>query len=372
MRSFRSYLNRTRIFTVTTMTALGCVSTSTKYEVDALTPFLSVSPISTPTKALVGKDTSASDVFKFYCRDGKQIKALTKTIKGVISASPPGVPVDQAAKRNKLASEEMRAIAKNYFLAQCGGTPWNGGSALIAARRFHSPKDYVAHFKGPTTIPLRVTLKNPAMLVDFENAAEPSILGHIHVGDGSAFTWEQRKTIAGGLRSEGEIVSKIRPNALVPTNSFECSLGYAFMGIQSTTPLQAYDVRGSDRKPTTIYPLRPAAQLETTLFRQTYTMLIPSDVQSRIFGNVLRQEVAGVPDYGDAIDLFFVKRDGSFDLSAAADAHNRERLWNTYIKSMTTLKESETDDPQVVMYQVGLDLAPFCAYGRPVADLMTK
>ena len=82
-------------------------------------------------------------------------------------------------------------------------------------------------------------------------------------------------------------------------------------------------------------------------------MLIPEATQQQLF----KQKT------------YFLKEDGSFNLSDAI--HNRKKIWDDYIAAQTSLKESQTDDPQIIDFEVELNLTAFCSYGRFVGDLVT-
>ena len=102
-----------------------------------------------------------------------------------------------------------------------------------------------------------------------------------------------------------------------------------------------------------LYPLYPVIPFETEFLPRHFTMLIPEATQNDLFEK----------------RTYFLKDDGSFNLSAAIS--ERDRLWEAFINGQTSLKESQTDDPQVIDFEVELNLDIFCSYGRLVSDLVT-
>jgi hypothetical protein len=52
--------------------------------------------------------------------------------------------------------------------------------------------------------------------------------------------------------------------------------------------------------------------------------------------------------------------------------NDSQHLWRQYFDHMTSVKEANTDNPQIVRFEATLDLAPFCSFARPVADLVSK
>ena len=117
----------------------------------------------------------------------------------------------------------------------------------------------------------------------------------------------------------------------------------------------------------TFFPLTPSFQLEASEFRRFFTMLIPPEEQAKLFRERRNK-------YGTTVTHserpFGVNDQGV--LAASTAIEDQEPIWRSYFASFTNVKESVTDDPYVINFQVELDLNPFCAYGRNTADLMSK
>lgn len=49
-----------------------------------------------------------------------------------------------------------------------------------------------------------------------------------------------------------------------------------------------------------------------------------------------------------------------------------KKIWAAYLDEFTRYKEAQSTDPQIINYEVELDLKEFCKYGRPINDLLSK
>lgn len=51
---------------------------------------------------------------------------------------------------------------------------------------------------------------------------------------------------------------------------------------------------------------------------------------------------------------------------------DRAKAFDEVIKRFTTVKSEQSDDPNVINYQLDFDYGLFCAYGRPLKDVLSK
>jgi hypothetical protein len=301
------------------------------------------------------------ELFSFYCKSGRQDKPLLRNIKAVISKPPKGITIDEAAKRDQLVLAELREIVQSYYSI---GLSWHSGlirkkGSNLVATRSKSPDEFVKYFKGQAPDFIRNGARSNAsypVIIGFEDLKESLILGTLPL---AAFSQAM---------GPNNLLTN-RPDDSVRIIHYTGAIDWGFMGVLSLESLEVSGNAKDERGPfphEPIHPLTPVLPLESHVFVSVYTMLIPGDVQNKIFAKYLREDSTfKLPSNGA-----FIKDDGTFDISSAV--RSRDSLWELYIKAMTSVKEAQTDDPQIILYQVSLDLNPFCAYGRPIKDMITN
>lgn len=336
MRLFRSYSIRTKIY-LNTLLLTGCaLQTGGIYKQAELEPFEEIKTYVTPHEktldAIVGRgDPMSADprrVFDHYCANGRNQRPLETTIRAVLPRLPKGVALDVASSAQQDIYKYFRNLVKNYYNQSLyedtlGNKKLPNSNVVFAIKEptldgiTSLAKDTRANDKTPLTL-LSINGHNTLLLGMMKL---PTYARSYYSGsENGLFQWRE---------SQGEP-----------------ALGSALDVIFPKRPI--LDDRGQQ-----IYPVYPALPFEIIFLQKYFTMLIPKETQQQMFGD----------------DEFFLHKDGSFDLGAATQ--RRASIWNAYVASQTSLKEAQTDDPQIIDFQVKLDLNLFCRYGRIVSDLLT-
>lgn len=315
----------------------GCISQSSGiYRQVEAEPFREVQSYFTPhDKSLMpiigDRDPMTADprrVFEYYCSGGRSQRPLETTIRAVLPRAPKGVAIDAASSLQQELYEYFRLFAKNYYKASIyeddSRNQKLSGSPLAYAMKEPSMESCVALAKET-----RVNEKVPFTLLSV-NGTNTLLLGAMRMPIYS------RSSYSG---SEAGLFQWRKASGEPPQHN---SIDVIF----PSRPM--FDDQGQK-----IYPVYPTLPFEVLFFQKYFTMLIPAETQQQLFqGNT-----------------FFLRDDGSFDLGKATQ--RRAAVWEAYVGTQTSLKEAQSDDPQIVDFQVKLDLNLFCRYGRVVSDLLT-
>lgn len=268
-------------------------------------------------------------VFNFYCSKGKQQRAIRTPIRAVLPRAPKGVAIDKAAELREKIYVAFRDLAKSFYAP----------AIYEKAPRTLNDDSKNFHFYGLREASGSEFVKSSKEL----RLSQDLPITYLHL-DGSPTVYLAMASLPTFTTVD---YSGSQPGMFQIRESKEQAPNYA--GIDVVFPKRSF--RDQDGK--ALYPLYPTLPFETEFFSMHFTMLIPAATQQQIFGN----------------SSYFLKEDGSFDFTSAIN--NRERLWQDYIVAQTSLKESQSDDPQIIDFEVELNLSAFCAYGRLVSDLVT-
>lgn len=316
----------------------ACVSTSPGiYLQEDRTPLHVVRSYHTPlhkelSNLIKNNDPMRADprkVFNLYCSKGKPQRAIRTPIRVVLPRAPKGVAIDQAAELREKIYLTFRDMAKSFYAP----------ATYEKAVRAQSNETKNIQFYGLRSASASEFINDAKELRLSKNL--PVTYLHIH---GSPTIYLAMVSLPSFTTTNylGSL-----PGMFQIKESKDQSPIYG--GIDVVFPKRLF--RDEDGK--AIYPLYPALPFETEFFPMHFTMLIPDTTQQQIFGG----------------NRYFLKSDGSFDFTSAIS--NRERLWQDFVVAQTSLKESQTDDPQIVDFEIELNLSAFCAYGRLISDLVT-
>ncbi|MBM4253386.1 MAG: hypothetical protein FJ146_15565 [Deltaproteobacteria bacterium] len=273
--------------------------------------------------------TDPRKVFSLYCNNGKPKRKLTTKIKAVLPKPPKGIVIDKAAEVREAIYRGFRDIVKSFYRwdSYADATSKDRGDHLSP---FYALTDTSAdHFvkmakdnryNDDLQVSLLAIHGQPTLLLATSSVPTYKTVTY----SGSQPGMFQVKTTTEKAQNHGAI------DLVFPKRPWR-------------------DVEGK-----ALFPLYPVIPFETMYFPRYFTMLIPEATQQQLFD---RQS-------------YFLRDDGSFNLSAAIQ--DRYKLWDDYIVAQTSLKESQTDDPQIIDFEVDLNLSAFCNYGRLIDDLVTN
>jgi len=321
----------------------GCISTSggtyRAAEVrGALSKVTWVTPVSDEMKTAQQFDRvlhSPQETLKLYCSNGKPRRSWNLPIRAIVPRPPAGIPIDQASEIKGRVYQAFRNIIGPAIFIDEPAPLVSGAIEVTAAARVVAvstadPETVLAKFRET-----RLSENATTLMVGYDGQ-RGLFLGVIdakefaieRIGSPAEDKWKL-KGVAGGTRHNPSLMG-----AVWADRRFKSAEG---------------DV---------IYPVYPAGVLEAGLLPMHFTMLVPPGVQKKYFAEL-------TPERG-----FFIREDGTFDLGDAVGS--RQRLWNAYFNKAVVVEEAQTSDPDVVQFNVRMDLDLFCAYARPVQDLLTK
>lgn len=314
---------------------------------------------------------SPAGAFNHYCTSGRQIRDLTTHLQAVLPKLPPNIPLDRAAQYSVKILKIMRDTAQRYYLI--------------------SPESrmYVRYLIAKYS-----TVKSYKMIDDQKQDAIPPIIGMDKTSHESYLNLFKVNPIPESnlpvkhtrefLRDAKATIIQVDSDhpilvGLVPLPHYQVYNPYRdFRGIGLGDRLTidnidgfAYGVVGSPSKKKLstnneaqpeIFPIMRGFPLEPNLFSGYFTMLIPSEVQNKIWNKSNTRRYWRTN--------YFIKWDGSYDLEEAINS--RRQIFNQYIERFTTVKEAQSEDPQIIDFHVTLDLQVFCQYAKPVEDLVSK
>jgi len=372
-------------------------------------PYVQLNNANSPNEKLVEalsiKKAKPKEYFNLYCQSGKQKRALKTKIKAVLPKAPSGMMLDEAAKFDKTVHDKADAIVSNYYLIGHGSKyetkqeiqPINykinrtlAKTAHFSASSFKTFDQHVKYFKSPldarqSANPVELDsddrdsegdvecggkcppVRACPVVVSFSERGKPILLGFKHL-------------LGAKIENSGgtDLYDKPeRKNIHVDIQEPDCG----FIGEVDTKGLKSTNMQ-------TVYPIKPLVPFEPRFFSSSFTMLMPLKVQRTVWANGSKEKLKNLPNYATAseeqranafreIDQkindwqgFFVNEDGTFNISDAVK--ERSDLWQEYIQTFTNVKRSQSADPQIIDYEVSLDLNVFCAYGRPISDFITK
>lgn len=374
MKRFRLFSIKNSLLIASLMVVLSCVSKSGLRKDDFIA-YQGSQWFYSPQEKIIdkrcGSKCKPQDLLGIYCRKGKQIRPLVTRFEAIVSQPPKGMAVDDAGELREQVHIVLRDIIKDYYRWGLRPRKYFMIPPNPDGMPTYSPKNiFGLPFNDQES--LRQYLKesrintdrvNPILIAD-RQGKKPILLSLVRLPIYGAW---------GGSGKDDYVIGEERP----PYSPY---YGEMVFGEPSEKPFVVHSKDSSYRRQSTgniIYPLRLMVPLEPAAFWLSYTMLIPLDVQKKIFDlNGLRtstcEEGRCLADYkgNDRSNGFFVNSDGTFDIRNAI--RDREELWDVYIQHFIKLKEAQTADPQIVKYEVSLDLNPFCAYGRAVEDLLSK
>lgn len=93
-----------------------------------------------------------------------------------------------------------------------------------------------------------------------------------------------------------------------------------------------------------------------------YTILAPKEVIEKITDTEF--------DSSNLHSSLILNENGEVDISKAIN--NKDRLWKSYVRKFSSIKEAAEDNSQKSTVELSLDLNVFCRYGRKIVDVQSQ
>lgn len=275
-------------------------------------------------------------IFNFYCSQGHQTRALKTKIHAVISRPPTGAPVDEAAliqsKKRQLIQDQIQNFYRTLFLED--GLTRSGFGQETELNEFFateakSNSEFIAKSKTPT------------------EACDSGCVSIV------SFDQDFQLILSFGLRRYQ--TQYVREKFLIPKYLL-VGTDTNLSGFVSANKQTVNAFTSSSAEEATEHRTMTDLYFIEKILAQKFTMLIPAAVQESIFGS----------------PKFFISNADQFSIRESIDSSQLKKLWSAYLSKFTTYKESQSPDPQILDYEVELDLKPLCSYGRAIDDLISK
>lgn len=282
---------------------------------------------------------SPGEILNHFCSSRKPRHSWNLPIRAIVPKPPAGIPIDRASTVNRDVYKLYRQLIGSILFRDESFGPLEIHTSnqrkedrLASIKTLDSPEEnrFIEDLRQT-----RLSGNLTTVLVAFDGSHEMT-LGMIQTGD-----YEPSRS---GI-AESDRWSIGKPNPRKKDNNAIAGVVWRHRAFK-------------DEAGKMVWPIHPAGILEAGLLPYHFTMLIPPAVQREFFGS-------DMPNSG-----FFIKPDGTYDLGQAIE--HRRKIWNAFFEKSVSVDEAQTDDPSTIQFNLKLNLEVFCAYARPVKDLLTR
>lgn len=311
----------------------------------------------------------------FYCNKDQQIRRYTLLLKLVIPKLPDGISLEEANKN----IIDYKKWAKDHI-----------GDILRETANFENP--VVSNIKAPIFRASQATAANMITVLKkeksrccarpqyFYTSPKESLFVHMtsvrqdydyaYSDEYGIYEWSSRNYSEFPPKSQAGAIGETLGES--PITFFDKTrllvTGYGQETIKSP---EDYVRRLSDvgKKDYPIYRVSHPISLEPYLMINGFTLLVPREVQEKLSWGRSKYNIEN--DYEQESQVFFgVKSNDEFSTEQAL--LDRQEIWKKYFQSFATVEEFPTKDPQIIQYEIKVDLNPFCKYARTINSLQTQ
>ncbi len=355
----------------------------------------------------IQKAETTKDIQSLYCSGDKQSQALRFNAVGVLPAPARGTPADQAAEIQKGQREFLRNMAKYFFLY--GSLP--RGSSL-------DPRNFYRLYQNPHEgrntgrLETRLTVLPTDHPRTFIEGIKNTPFGDCYdFSEGRQEDWykgcptfvyfSEPRTLVMTITGLPTLRPQESANLFSGTRYFLKSyqqsrpyrLGNVFVTVADKKTIRLADdpnfsdielqsslllnseglKKAKNQIPSIdIYSVKDIVPSEGPTFLQNYTMLIPLEIQKKVFSIEWDEtEVSRLYPEDDFPVGYYLKADKkTFNLKKAIEW--RHIVWEAYLDRFTSVEESSGEDPQEMKFEVNVDLNLFCKYGQPISNLQSR
>ncbi|MEK7066091.1 MAG: hypothetical protein AAB965_00795 [Patescibacteria group bacterium] len=108
--------------------------------------------------------------------------------------------------------------------------------------------------------------------------------------------------------------------------------------------------------------------------RDSFTFNFPQSVMDNAFKDTIENSyfLKECTDASDSNNGGYISLDENCKFRASKAISDRERAWASYLKRFTSVAEAPGKTPNVLLFNVKLDLAHFCSYGLSIESLKVR
>lgn len=250
-------------------------------------------------------------VFSFYCSNGIQKRKLLTKIQAVISAPPKGISLDKAIVIQNQKQENLISFIKLFYRNIFLKDVWTKSGIGLETEQseFFTVRSTESELYPYSTTP-------SLLLKSSDDKALNLVFGLPHFTiqyDSKKFFIPKYFIVGNGGHKSGFVM--ITSNTI---NAYENSNSESSEPFNTTTDLQLIEA----------------------VLTNTFTIL-PED-------------------------------ENLFSTQNLTSEKNLAAIWEHYLIQNTSYKEAQTSDPNIIRYEISLDLNGFCKRARPITDLLSK
>ncbi len=292
------------------------------------------------TPAAISKDTkagseTAKDWYKRFCANGKPIRKYGYKVKVIIPSSQVGMVTTEAARERSQWDKSANKVVLDLFISGRRKPemrrPYSGETqnTKVLAVTSQAEAAFIKDYEGNEYRDRNSVVRDYAQAWMF---LKPSKSDDIYLVPRFAMFLTNPQ----GVNLSGNKVSLIQ----VP-NSRGSRISPIYLAQNEFT------VRTSTGL-VNLSPLSLAYLDDLYQMAENFVLLVPTK----------EQETFGISRY-DPTNLKQVVMD-------------RAKIFDDVIRRFTTVKSEQSDDPNIINYQLDFDYGLFCAYGRPLKDFLSK
>ena len=286
------------------------------------------------------------------CREKKPIGNLSININLIVPKPGKGIPLDIATQARNAYVEEARKQVHQFFAAVSTCQPPAQGSSQV-----HNGNQLA--IIGDSSLRNQLLASElgiklaPVFQNGFNSDAYPVFLSvlsddDVYLGSPHGLTFINQDGHTGGL---GNYVKIGMPFAMQLTEDWVPRI----LAMNPTPPTKrTVKQEGGKSKDDIVRPITEVCDRVLGVWRQNFVVMIPCSEQKKYFGQ------------RDAVGC----QDGHLSISQSVT--DSQSMWKLYFDHLVSIKEAVTNNPQIIRFEATLDLKPFCAYARPVMDLVTQ
>lgn len=289
-------------------------------------------------------DGVSKKLFDFYCRDGKQAVPVKKYITAILGKAPHNIPLDNATNLRSQQKERIEKAIRGFFSI-------NGA----VFRDFYSPS-----LKMRSTLLWTDANSNQAM----SNAIKSIEISCDHSINCNPPTF---------VDTGGDILTFLTgfPSILDETGKATETFpgGNHFVTIdfnkQSSRPCRKTDGQRCQEGKVPTYQSVNLILPEASLLTREYVLLMSRKELDVNLGGELRKIGKGVA----GADYLFGNEESE---NISNLIQYSPAIWSAYFSIFTQMAEVQSQDPQIINYEVVLDLNLFCRSAQKTSTLVSK
>ncbi len=316
-----------------------------------------------------------------YCNGSVPRAPISEKIRLIVPKIPPGLALDVASEITKNYIKVARARVKNLFwelsslptseLEVSPSCKDSNALSYITLLPLTGSEDIEARYKREPFDSEQVEEISASVKNITEGSVEnqPSILVATTVGEHSVIH------LLPNLVANFSVTTKIDEMTGQILRSFdeESMRNYklkhvsGFFVVPQTIGIEGRSIVGT--KKIDKYPvLRRAQHMESSMIRNYFVLLMSKESQKEAFFSPSKLDL----DLGSNQSPHYFGLDDQGEVKPSKLLEDRDEQWRAYFAKFTSVKEASGVDPNVIDFEVELNTAVFCQYGKSTTQFLSR